>query len=1284
MSGRAPPASGSAGAGGGGRQEQQQQQQSQQQQQPPRAAPGNYGASTGPGGIGRSAVGRPVAVGAAAAAGAYGGGAGGRGVASLDPKQQQPQQQQLPPSSQPYASSRAGGGISARPAVAASLGPSPSPPPPFSGAAAAAAVAAAAAAADAAAARRRPPARSTTAAAASFSLRTNGDLFCVTDQDMEEPLVRGVPCVADTGAGSQAAAESRTADGDDDDDAAAAAASAAAAAAAAATAAAALAPLARPAVVPACSPAWNQARPFLSAGLQLLLDGEPVALEAGPGSSGGGGGTAADGEAAGPALLPPHDPPAPPTRLAAERAADPPPDFRAVPLAAQEAALVDDLLYAFMGVEGRYARCAVARGPGPGTSRGPRVAFFLRAPPGLDPALAEQARRLLPVAEHAVAVQRFVETRGGLAHGSVAQALAAAMRGALEEWMLFVTQLEHAQRRQQQQQTRGNGRGGGGRQQQAGARAARGQQQLQQQRRASVGGGGGGGSRGGVSPASASTDGGGGEGPLGLAALTYHLACGPAASMELLARVAADAASAELSAAALLDALAARAAALSGDARGRALAGRLLGAAAEPYLRMLGRWLREGVLDDPYCEFMVQEDARVAAAGREALVRAAAVAAGRAGGGGGGGGSSGGGGSGALADGRGGAAHAPGLDSAFWTQRFTLRHSPTTGHRGSGGGGNGPDRFFSSETSSSSRHDVPRVLAPLAAAVLATGRDLNAIRDCGRAVPRPVFPPGAALRLDPMSDWWAAGCSPSASAAGGLGPPAAGACAAAVRAARDSASAALLAVVVRDAGLPAWLRSLKRFFLHERADLVLALLQDGSAAGGLGGGGGGIMGRSGGGGGGGGGGDGDALAAELARPARDARRPRLQALLDAAVRSSSVASDPHADELSFVLDRRSLMELVRAALGGGAGGGARGGGNDGGGAGAGGADAAAAAAASSSATAAQQPPPPQQQQLVWQQLLLTVEVGWPVSLVVGRRQLLQYQALSKLLFSLRHAERSLLAARSALVRPAARGGGMGASCPPSSRPAGLTHDERAALRPWHVCCQALLFCVQEVLRYALTDVIEPAWRRLDAAVSPRRGAAPDVDALARAHASFLASALSGCLLSSPALLRRVVALQEAAEEFAALVRALVVLLPSPAAGEGGAGSAASGPAARARAATAAEAPAVRALRALAVDLHAAARLRAIRARLAREAGALASDLGERHAALLRRSEAALSGEEAGGGGGGEGGEGGGGGSGGWSAAGEDDVVASREDLEALLNLAERLALAGGEQAAAAA
>ena len=45
-----------------------------------------------------------------------------------------------------------------------------------------------------------------------------------------------------------------------------------------------------------------------------------------------------------------------------------------------------------------------------------------------------------------------------------------------------------------------------------------------------------------------------------------------------------------------------------GDATAVALLERLLRAGCAPYFAALERWLCEGVLDDPFAEFMVQED----------------------------------------------------------------------------------------------------------------------------------------------------------------------------------------------------------------------------------------------------------------------------------------------------------------------------------------------------------------------------------------------------------------------------------------------------------------------------------------------------------------------------------------------------------------------------------------------------------------------------------------------------------------------------------------------------
>lgn len=46
----------------------------------------------------------------------------------------------------------------------------------------------------------------------------------------------------------------------------------------------------------------------------------------------------------------------------------------------------------------------------------------------------------------------------------------------------------------------------------------------------------------------------------------------------------------------------------AGSGSARSLLQHLLTAAAAPYCAVLERWLRQGLLDDPYHEFMVQEN----------------------------------------------------------------------------------------------------------------------------------------------------------------------------------------------------------------------------------------------------------------------------------------------------------------------------------------------------------------------------------------------------------------------------------------------------------------------------------------------------------------------------------------------------------------------------------------------------------------------------------------------------------------------------------------------------
>jgi gamma-tubulin complex component 2 len=303
-------------------------------------------------------------------------------------------------------------------------------------------------------------------------------------------------------------------------------------------------------------------------------------------------------------------------------AGPPPPPLESHPPAAQEELLVDELLHAFDGREGRWVRAYLVEGTG-----GAALEFRLDPRGRLEPALAEMARRMLPLAARAAVARRFAETRRAHAWGRVAHALAAAARGVLLDWALMLAQLE--------------------------AQAAAGRLTLQ--------------------------------------ALWYYVQPA-AAALSVLAGACAEASARRARGAPLLDLLAARAAAAAGDAAAARLAGRLLRAAAEPYFLMLERWVTEGVVEDPYCEFMVVEDSSIT---RDAL------------------------------DAEGGA--------AFWSRRWTLRpaHDARTGLPAPGGA-----------------PDAPRFLARVAPAALHAGKCLNLVRSCGQVPARPL-PPGERLAYDP-------------------------------------------------------------------------------------------------------------------------------------------------------------------------------------------------------------------------------------------------------------------------------------------------------------------------------------------------------------------------------------------------------------------------------------------------------------------------------------------------------------------------------------------------------
>ncbi|SPO22963.1 related to gamma-tubulin complex component 2 [Ustilago trichophora] len=107
----------------------------------------------------------------------------------------------------------------------------------------------------------------------------------------------------------------------------------------------------------------------------------------------------------------------------------------------QEALILEDLLYALLGIEGQYITYASTYDP-------EDVAHRLRGAqltidPALDAPLRDLVDRILPLATDYTAIYAFIETDSGLEYGTVNHALCSAIRDLLHDYELLVVQLEH-------------------------------------------------------------------------------------------------------------------------------------------------------------------------------------------------------------------------------------------------------------------------------------------------------------------------------------------------------------------------------------------------------------------------------------------------------------------------------------------------------------------------------------------------------------------------------------------------------------------------------------------------------------------------------------------------------------------------------------------------------------------------------------------------------------------------------------------------------------------------
>ncbi|KAI2635241.1 Spc98 family-domain-containing protein [Xylaria nigripes] len=106
----------------------------------------------------------------------------------------------------------------------------------------------------------------------------------------------------------------------------------------------------------------------------------------------------------------------------------------------QEAAMIEDLLFVFMGYEGQYIRYSYGYDPNDERDRlqGPTFKIL----PGLDPSLQDLTSSMLQMATHHSALEMFVNVQSREEFGIVNHALCAAIRKYLHDYLIMVAQLE--------------------------------------------------------------------------------------------------------------------------------------------------------------------------------------------------------------------------------------------------------------------------------------------------------------------------------------------------------------------------------------------------------------------------------------------------------------------------------------------------------------------------------------------------------------------------------------------------------------------------------------------------------------------------------------------------------------------------------------------------------------------------------------------------------------------------------------------------------------------------
>lgn len=107
----------------------------------------------------------------------------------------------------------------------------------------------------------------------------------------------------------------------------------------------------------------------------------------------------------------------------------------------QEVAIIEDLLFVFMGYEGQYIRFKETYNPSLEKDRLAGPGYWILS--GLDPSLRDLTTTMLKMATHYSAVEAFIEVQSREEFGAVNHALCAAIRKLLKDYLILIAQIEH-------------------------------------------------------------------------------------------------------------------------------------------------------------------------------------------------------------------------------------------------------------------------------------------------------------------------------------------------------------------------------------------------------------------------------------------------------------------------------------------------------------------------------------------------------------------------------------------------------------------------------------------------------------------------------------------------------------------------------------------------------------------------------------------------------------------------------------------------------------------------